>query len=212
MQAHRVGQRLDHTEAVDAPRHLQREAGPAVLVDQGQDAQTPAVVRLPLDEVEAPDVITVERPEPHARAIVQPEAAAGLVLLRDLQPLTTPDALNPILPHLPAVCLQQRGDAAVAIAPVLGRQGVNGAGQCIFVGQHGLHVALRAPMLADDPAGVTFREAVLLSDPFNRLPASLRGYKFPEATSASTCFSRDRSATSRRNRAFSRSRSFIFLA
>jgi len=46
----------------------------------------------------------------------------------------------------------------------------------------------------------------------DRLPASLGGYKFPEATSASTCFSRDRSATRRRSRAFSRSRSFIFLA
>jgi hypothetical protein len=41
-------------------------------------------------------------------------------------------------------------------------------------------------MLADDPAGVTFREVVLLPDAVHRLPASLGGYKFPEATSAST--------------------------
>ncbi len=34
--------------------------------------------------------------------------------------------------------------------------------------------------------------------PFDCLPAPLGGYKFPEATSASTCFSRERSATSRR--------------
>ena len=32
VQAHGVGQSLDHTEAVDAPGHLQREARPAVLV------------------------------------------------------------------------------------------------------------------------------------------------------------------------------------
>lgn len=64
-------------------------------------------------------------------------------------------------------------------------------------------------MLADDPAGMTFRETILFSDAVDRLPASLGGYKFPEATSASTCFSKDRSATSRRNRAFSRPRSFI---
>ena len=85
-------------------------------------------------------------------------------------------------------------------------------GQPILVGRHGRHVALRAAVLADDPAGVTFRETVLLPDPVHRLPATLGGYKFPEATSASTCFSKDRSATRRRNRAFSRSRSFIFLA
>ena len=120
--------------------------------------------------------------------------------------------MNPVLAYLPSRCLQQRGDAAVAVASVLGRQGDDGTGQRILVGRHGGHVALRAPVLADDPAGVTFREAVLLSDPSHRLPASLGGYKFPEATSASTCFSKDRSATSRRNRAFSRSRSFIFLA
>jgi hypothetical protein len=38
VQAHRVGQRPDHTQAVDPPGRLQREAGPAVLVDQRQDA------------------------------------------------------------------------------------------------------------------------------------------------------------------------------
>lgn len=129
MQAHGVGQRLDHADAVDAPRHLQREARPAMLVDQRQDAQAPAVVRLSLHEVEAPDVIAVKRPQPHARAVVEPGAAARPVLLGDLEPLTTPDALDPILAHSPAVYSQQRGDAAVAVAPVFGRQGDDGASQ-----------------------------------------------------------------------------------
>jgi hypothetical protein len=93
--------------------------------------------------------------------------------------------MNPILAHLPARGLQQRGDAAVAIAPVLGRQGDNGARQRILIGRHGGHGALRAPMLADDPAGVTFREVLLLPDASNRLPVSFGGYKVPEATSAS---------------------------
>ena len=130
----------------------------------------------------------------------------------DLQPLATPDALNPVFTYLPAGCLKQRGDAAVAVASVLGRQGDDGLGQFILIGQYGGYVALCAPVLADDPTGVTFREAVLLTDAVDCLPAPLGGYKFPEATSASTCFSRERSATSRRSRAFSRSRSFIFLA
>lgn len=130
----------------------------------------------------------------------------------DFQPLATPDALDPVLAHRPAHCLQQRGDAAVAVASVLRRQGDDSQGQLILIGRHGRHVALRAAVLADDPAGVTFRKAVLLPDPVDCLPASLGGYKFPEATSARTCFSKERSATSRRRRAFSRSRSFIFLA
>ena len=134
------------------------------------------------------------------------------MLLGNLEPLATPDPLNPILANLPAVCLQQRGDAAVAIAPVFECQGDDGSSQRILVGQQGRHVALRAAVLADDPAGVTLRETILLLDGAHRLPASLGGYKFPAAMSASTCFSKDRSATKRRNRAFLRSRSFIFLA
>ena len=36
----------------------------------------------------------------------------------DLQPLATPDALNLVFAYLPAGCLKQRGDAAVAVASV----------------------------------------------------------------------------------------------
>jgi hypothetical protein len=82
-----------------------------------------------LHEVEAPDMVAVERAQPHARTVVQPEPAAGSMSVGDLQPLATPNALNPILADLPAICLQQRGEAAVAVAPVFGRQGDDGAGQ-----------------------------------------------------------------------------------
>jgi hypothetical protein len=105
VQAHRVGQRFDHADAVDAPRHLQGEASPAVLVDQRQDAKAWAVVSLSLHEVEAPDVIAVERTQPHAGTVVEPKSAARPVFLRDLQPLATPDAVNPVLaPCQPSVC------------------------------------------------------------------------------------------------------------
>ena len=93
----------------------------------------------------------------------------------NLQPLATPDPLNPVFADLPSGRLQQRGDTEVALAPVLGCQGNDGLGQLILVRQHGRHVALRAAVLTDDPAGVTFREAVLLPDRVHRLPASLGG-------------------------------------
>ncbi len=47
-------------------------ARPAVLIDQRQDAQAPAVEGLRLHEVEAPDVVAGEWPQPFARAVVQP--------------------------------------------------------------------------------------------------------------------------------------------
>lgn len=88
---------------------------------------------------------------------------------------------------------------AIAVASLLGRQSDDGEGQPIPIGQRSRHIALRAPMLIDDPAGVLFREAVILLDAIDRLPASLGGYKFSAATSTSTCPTGERSATSRRN-------------
>ena len=70
-------------------------------------------------------------------------------------------------------------------------------------------VTLRATRLTDDPAGLAFREPVLLTSPRNRLPAPFEAYKFPEAISLRTCFSSDRSATSLFSRPFSFSRSFM---
>ena len=87
MQAHGVGQRLDHTEAVDAPSNLQREARPTVLIAQRQDAQASPVMGLRLNEVEAPDVVAADRSQPFARAVGQPEAAAGSLSAGTLSPL-----------------------------------------------------------------------------------------------------------------------------
>ena len=80
MEAHRIRQRLDDAEAVDASRHLQRQASAAVLINQRQDAQAPTITGLALDEVEAPNVIAMLRPQPHARAVVQPQRTAWLML------------------------------------------------------------------------------------------------------------------------------------
>jgi hypothetical protein len=61
-----VGQRLDDTQAFDATCDLQRQTNPAVCVDQLQDLQATPVMGLALDEVEAPNLIAVKRPLPHA--------------------------------------------------------------------------------------------------------------------------------------------------
>ncbi len=68
---------------------------------------------------------------------------------------------------------QQRGDAAIIAAPGLGCQGDDGLDQRILIGRHGRHVTLRVAVPADDPAGVTFREPILLSDPVHRLDHAL---------------------------------------
>src|SRR5918993_808930 len=85
-------------------------------------------------------------------------------------------------------------------------------GQLILVSPEDGRIALGSSWLADDAAGVALREAIRLPDACHCLAPPLGAYKFPEATSLRICFSRERSATRRRRRAFSRSRSFRRLA
>ena len=167
---------------------------------------------LRLDEVEAPHVIALLWSQPDAGAVVEPEPASRLLLPGYFQPLTAPDALNPIPAHVPACVGKQRCDPAIAVAAVLGGKGDDRSRQRILVSSDDGGVSLCPAGLADDPAGLALRETVLLPDAIHRLPAPLGAYKFPEATSLRTCFSSDRSATRRLSRTFSRSRSFIRLA
>ena len=55
------------------------------------------VVDAILDEVIGTDVVRPFRPEPDARAAVQPEAALLLLFLWDFQPFAPPDPLDPLM-------------------------------------------------------------------------------------------------------------------
>jgi hypothetical protein len=122
--------------------------------------------------------------------------ASGPLIPGHFQALSTPDALNPVLADPKASTPMQCGDPAIAVASVAGRKRHNGFGQHILVSTHRGHIALRSKGLADDPAGATFRQVILLTDRLDRLPASIARYKFPSVISMWICFSRDRSATS----------------
>ena len=131
------------------------------------------------------------------------------MFLGNLQPLAAPDPLHAVRANVPSSIVEQRRDPPIAIAAIFGCQRYDRSGQRVFVCADNRCITLRTTWLADEPAGVTFREPVLLPSPFNRLPSPFGAYKFPEAISFRTCFSRDRSATSRFSRVFSFSGSFI---
>jgi hypothetical protein len=63
-------------------------------------------------------MIAVLRPQPDARSVGQPEPAALGLLMGNLQPLTLPDTLDPVVDY-PARLAQQRCDLALAVAAVL---------------------------------------------------------------------------------------------
>ena len=98
------------------------------------------------------------RSQPDARSIVEPKPPPRPLLFGDFEPLPAPDPLHPITPDLPAADLQQRRDPTIAVAAILGCKRDNRSGQSILVGTNvGVYRCVPA-RLADDPAGMAFRQ------------------------------------------------------
>jgi hypothetical protein len=70
-------------------------------------------------EVVAPDVITVFRPEPNARSVVQPQAASRLLSLGYFQALPAPDAADTVLANIPPSLVEEGRNPAIAVTTVL---------------------------------------------------------------------------------------------
>jgi hypothetical protein len=209
---HRIGHRLDDPKAVNATSHSDRQAFPGELVNQGHEPELSTIVGLRLNEVVAPDMIAVLRSQPNAGAVVEPQPTSRLLPFGYFKPLTAPDPLDAITANLPAGFGKKRPDPTIAIASIMRSQRDNRSRQRIFISPDDGGVSLRPAWLTDDPAGMTFRKTVLLPNALDCLAAPLGAYKFPKATSLSTCFSNERSATRRFRRTFSRCSSFIRLA
>src|SRR5262249_5661583 len=89
------------------------------LVEHVEHPIPATIVGAILDEVIGPDMIAVLRPQADARSVDQPQPAALGLLMGNLQPLTLPDTLDPLVVDCPARLAQQRGDLAIAVAAVL---------------------------------------------------------------------------------------------
>jgi hypothetical protein len=101
---------------------LQRRSGrtqqalPGVFIDQVQHPHRPPIMRLRTHHVVAPDMVGMLRTESHARPIVRLQPASWLLFLWNLQPLTTPDPLHPVLAALPACSLEQCRNPAIGFS------------------------------------------------------------------------------------------------
>src|SRR6516165_6191471 len=96
-----------------------RQAFMGELVEHVEHPILASIVGAVLDKVVGPDMIAVLRPQPNARSVGQPEPAALGLLMGNLQPLTLPDTLDPLVVDYPARLAQELGDLAIAIAAVL---------------------------------------------------------------------------------------------
>ena len=151
------------------------------------------------------------RPQPHARAVVEPEARPLRLASRNLEALVAPDAFDALHVHRPAIAPEHRGDPTVAVASVLQRQGDDGSRQSSLVLDHHGDFALRRTMLTQDTASEAFGHTVLGNDVSDTSPAASRAQKFPEAASFKMSFSSVRSEIARRRRRFSVSKDFSRL-
>jgi hypothetical protein len=77
------------------------------------------IMRAVFDEVVAPHVIAVLRPEPDARTVGEPKTPSFCLFVGNLQALAPPDPLDPLVVDEPARLTQQRGDLAIAVAAVI---------------------------------------------------------------------------------------------
>ena len=114
-----IGQHIDHVDRLEFACHPDRQALVRELVEHIEHAILPSVVGAILDEVVGPHVIAMLWSQADARSVRQPQTAALGLLLGDLQPLLSPDPLDPFVVHKPTGITQQGCDLAVAIAAVL---------------------------------------------------------------------------------------------
>lgn len=159
---HGLGKHVDDLVAVDPAAHIDRQALPRVLVDQVQKAHNSSVMGESAHEIVCPDVMRPLWPQPHTRAVIEPQTAARFLLLRNLQSFATPNPLHAVLAHVPARFLELDGDASISIPAILSGQCNDGPGQRVFVVPLRGPVALRAAWLVNQLARMTLTRPLLL--------------------------------------------------
>src|SRR5207247_2181888 len=134
------------------------------LVEHVEHPIPASIMGAVLDKVVGPDMIAVLRPQPNARSVGQPELAALGLLMGNLQPLTLPDTLDPLVVDYPARLAQELGDLAIAIAAVLPGKLDNIGCETLLVVTTARDLALRRAMLPERRTGATLGNMQLRSD------------------------------------------------
>src|SRR3954467_2097492 len=165
-----VGEHVDDVDGLELASDADRQALVRELVDAVEHPEPPSVVRPVLDEVVGPDVVAMLGPQPDARSVRQPEPSAFGLLPGDLQPLASPNPLDPLVVDEPACSAQQLGDLAVAVASVLPSK-LDGAEPLLVVSTT-RDLALRRAMLAERRAGATLGYSQLPANVLDADPAT----------------------------------------
>jgi hypothetical protein len=151
------------------------------LVDNIEHSVLPPVIGPVLDEVIRSDVVGILRPQADARPVREPQPPALGLFRGDLQPLASPNPLDPLIVIDPACLAQQFGDLAITVAAILpGKLDDVGAQPFLILGAS-WDLALRLAMLPQRRTGAALRHLKLPSDMLDTQPATRGAQKFPRA-------------------------------
>jgi hypothetical protein len=109
---------LENVIGIEPSVHDDVEALSAKFVYDRQDLEGTAIVSTVLHKIIRPDMVAMSRSEPDTRPIIEPQTSPLGLLLRNFQPLLTPDAFHPLMIDLPTGSPEQCCDTAIPIAPI----------------------------------------------------------------------------------------------
>lgn len=198
-----IGQAAQNRIAVELLANGNGQALQGVLVDHGEHPEGLSVMDRPLNEAIGSDIIGTTGPQTDAGAIGEPQSPALRLLLWHLQPLASPDPLDPFVVHEPAFNAQQRCHPTKAVTAVLSCPADARRRQRFLVILNDRAVALARSGLTQHRAGPTFRDRITFHHVRHAAAATLGAYQFPSATSFRISLSEVRSATARLSRVFS---------
>ena len=110
---------MEHVIGAQLPLNHNGEALSTEFVDNRQYLDWTTVVSAVCHELIGPDMVAMGGPEPDTRPIAEPESSAFGLLLRNLQPLLTPDAFHSLVINPPTLSSEQCRNPAIAVPPIL---------------------------------------------------------------------------------------------
>ncbi len=132
-QDEQVRQHVDDIDRFEPARDPNGQTLVGELIDDVEQADFAPVMGALLDKVVRPNMVGALGPQPDARSVSQPQSGTRGLPDRDLQPLASPDPLDPLVVDQPAGPAQQLGNLAIVVAAILPGQLGNIGGQTCFI-------------------------------------------------------------------------------
>src|ERR1700690_2764492 len=115
-----VCQTFQDVLAGQPPGHVNCQTLPSVFIEDRQHPHGTAIVGPSQHEVVAPYVISMTRPKPNARAVIQPQPPALRLPLGDLETFLPPKAFHALMVYVPMLPLKHCCNPSIPIATILG--------------------------------------------------------------------------------------------